>query len=344
MSITKRQNSKNYFSEFVLNGKRYIKSTRTNNKTLASKIDQKYYQEAVEEQALGGNKILLKDALSQYQKTKRDNIAHNKSIGRIIKWLEDNMSVDIPLVKVDTRYLQTFVEKRFELGLMPGTVRANLLVLSGCINLMKKLGYDTDPKLQVPTVTVKPTKLRVLSKDEEQRLLNELLPRKGRGSGPSKHNRQMELYTLVVMLLDSSCRHNEINELKWSQVDLENRVLNIWRKKTSSAAVLPISNRVFDLLVNKERTCEWLFPNINNDGPKVYNRQPFDSACKRAKIEGITIHSLRHTGITRLAQAGLSTAQIQQISGHSDLKSLQIYQHLQSRDVVDIVRNLLNQE
>jgi len=343
MTVTKRENSPFFYSEFTLGKKKYIRSTKTKNKAQAIKIDQQYYLAAIEDQKLSGNKISLKDALIQYQNTKRDNVAHNKAIGRIIEFIEENMDINIQLHQVDNRFLHEFVEKRFELNLQPGTVRANQLVLSGCINLMDTLGYDICPKLKFPTVTVKPTKLRVLSLDEEQRLLAELLPRtSGRGNGPHKRIAQQELYEQVVILIETSCRWNEIGNLKWSQVDLDNKLFSIWRTKTSSASVLPMSNRVYDLLIKKKQTSEWVFPNKTNDGPAVYNRGPFSKACERANIDGITLHSLRHTGITNLTKAGLSSAQIQQISGHSDLKSLQIYQHLQSSDVVELVRNLLN--
>ena len=346
MSIVKRQNSKNWFSEFTLNGKRYIKSTKTSNRTLASKIDQKYYQDAVEEQALGGNHITLKAALLQYQKTKRDNIAHNKSIGRIIQFIEEKMDINTPLHKVDNRFLQQFVDLRFDLDLKPGTVRSNLLVLSGCINLMDKLGYDICPKLQYPTVTVKPTKLRVLTLDEEQKLLNELLPRtSGRGNGIHKQEKQMRLYILVVMLLDLGCRHNEVIKLKWEQCDFKNKVIHLYRSKTSSSSILPMSDRVYDLLVNVKRANkvnEYLFPSEDGTTHMVYNRGPFSKACQRAGLDDVVIHTLRHTALSRLAMAGLQTHKLMLISGHSDQKSLSRYIHLTSGDVVEEARTLIN--
>ncbi len=44
MSLAKRANSKNFYSEFTVNGKKIIKSTGTTNKALASKIDVKYFK------------------------------------------------------------------------------------------------------------------------------------------------------------------------------------------------------------------------------------------------------------------------------------------------------------
>ena len=115
MTVTKRENSPFFYSEFTLGKKKYIRSTKTKNKAQALKIDQQYYLTAIEDQKLSGNKISLKDALIQYQKTKRDNLAQNKAIGRIIEFIEENMDINIQLHQVDNRFLHEFVEKRFEL-------------------------------------------------------------------------------------------------------------------------------------------------------------------------------------------------------------------------------------
>ena len=51
-------------------------------------------------------------------------------------------------------------------------------------------------------------------------------------------------------------------------------------------------------------------------------------ACKRRGIEGITLHSLRHTFARRVVQAGLTVVEIQNLLGHeSPITSLR-YAHL----------------
>jgi integrase len=51
-------------------------------------------------------------------------------------------------------------------------------------------------------------------------------------------------------------------------------------------------------------------------------------ACRRCGIEGITLHSLRHTFASRVVQAGLSLVEIQNLLGHaSPITSLR-YAHL----------------
>lgn len=341
MSITKRPNSVNWYSEFVINGKKYVKSTKTNNRALASKIDQQYYKEALEQSKLGGQSITLRKAFELFAKSKQENPRYHTQLLGVFKWINEHMDTDQPMSKINNRFLHDFVELRTSTGSKLSTVKHNLGLLMGTIKLCRKLGYDVC-QVEAPSVKVKNTKTRVLSKAEEERLLLELQNTNRPGLGGIKADHLKDLHDMTVILLSTGCRWCEIAEMKWEQIDFDNRLFHIWRKKTSTASVLPMSDRAYDVLKTRLQKSEWLFPNAKLDGPKKYSSEPFKNACKRAGIEGVTFHTTRHSTITRLTQAGLSLAQVQAISGHTNLQSLQRYQHLTSLDVVDKVRSILN--
>lgn len=48
-------------------------------------------------------------------------------------------------------------------------------------------------------------------------------------------------------------------------------------------------------------------------------------------VENFTWHGLRHTALTRLGQAGATTAELKAYAGHSDGKSVEVYQHAERR-------------
>lgn len=50
-----------------------------------------------------------------------------------------------------------------------------------------------------------------------------------------------------------------------------------------------------------------------------------------APVEDFTWHGLRHTALTRLGQAGATTAELKAYAGHSDGKSVEVYQHAERR-------------
>ncbi len=49
------------------------------------------------------------------------------------------------------------------------------------------------------------------------------------------------------------------------------------------------------------------------------------AACKRIGVEGVSTHSFRRTALTQMHNAGIPLRHIQEISGHTDLGTLQRY-------------------
>jgi integrase len=57
--------------------------------------------------------------------------------------------------------------------------------------------------------------------------------------------------------------------------------------------------------------------------------QAFSRACRRAGINDLRFHDLRHEAISRLFEQGRSVPEVASISGHSDYRMLARYTHLQ---------------
>ncbi len=62
---------------------------------------------------------------------------------------------------------------------------------------------------------------------------------------------------------------------------------------------------------------------------------------KRAGIKEFTIHDFRHTCASRLLQNGLNLYEVASILGHRDVQTTQRYAHLESRDVSQRARDIL---
>lgn len=59
-----------------------------------------------------------------------------------------------------------------------------------------------------------------------------------------------------------------------------------------------------------------------------------------APVENFTWHGLRHTALTRLGQAGATTAELKAYAGHSDGKSVEVYQHAEKRRLAMLMKVL----
>jgi len=57
-------------------------------------------------------------------------------------------------------------------------------------------------------------------------------------------------------------------------------------------------------------------------------------AVKRAGLEDLRFHDLRHEAVSRFVEAGLADQQVAAISGHKSMQMLKRYTHLRGEDLV----------
>ena len=64
------------------------------------------------------------------------------------------------------------------------------------------------------------------------------------------------------------------------------------------------------------------------------------NAAKRANLTKLGIHVLRHTFCSHLAMRGATAKAIQELAGHKDLTTTQMYMHLSPAALEDAIRLL----
>lgn len=83
--------------------------------------------------------------------------------------------------------------------------------------------------------------------------------------------------------------------------------------------------------------CEWMFPSPGSANGHVHTiRKAFRRSAKRAGLDPdqITPHTLRHTAVTHLVQAGVDLPTVQRISGHKRLSMVARYAHQSGSHIV----------
>lgn len=63
----------------------------------------------------------------------------------------------------------------------------------------------------------------------------------------------------------------------------------------------------------------------------------FLRACKRAGIQGLRFHDLRHEATSRFFEKGLNPMQVSSITGHMTLQMLKRYTHLEAEDLAKLL-------
>jgi integrase len=179
---------------------------------------------------------------------------------------------------------------------------------------------DRNPAAQIRRKTENNGRVRFLSDKEEMDLRRVILKR-----CPA------QIPTLDIAL-NSGTRASEQFSLKWSQVDLDRRILTLPKTKNGSVRHIPINSvaaRAFAALYADRKGSEAVFPSKRNDGAALVSaRGWFKPALKAAGVEGFTWHCLRHTFASRLAMAGVDIRTVGELLGHKTLAMTMRYAHL----------------
>lgn len=139
--------------------------------------------------------------------------------------------------------------------------------------------------------------------------------------------RLSRIYRFVMIATQTAARRASIAELKWSQVDLENRIIKFnpdGRRQTAKRRpVVPISNVLLSVLQQAyaERLSDYVLDHPG-DVAKL-----FDRAAKAVGYPHVTPHVLRHTWATHAAIAGIETWKIAGVLGDNEATVRRNYLH-----------------
>lgn len=203
----------------------------------------------------------------------------------------------------------------------PATVNRELEVLRHLFNLADRWNrfFGKNPVSRAGLLPLNNKKERILTLDEEKRLFAACDP---------------YLRNIIVTALYTGMRKGEIITLKWDNVDLESGLITIdqTNSKSKKTRRIPINSIVRKLLLGqrlKSAGNEHVF--LSSKGTP-YLRQDslnraFILALRKAKIQGLRFHDLRHTAATRMIELGGSIVAVKEILGHSTLDMTMRYAH-----------------
>ncbi|MFL6229081.1 MAG: tyrosine-type recombinase/integrase [Pyrinomonadaceae bacterium] len=293
-------------------GEKYIDGSRMTFNELADHYDEHYLKEAeyVDERKISG--------LRDVARAKGFLTHFREYFGR--QRLRDITYGDIYSYRSERLKTQTKYKRPLRLASM----NRELAVLRRMLNIALRQGWISKNPFNAgePLIIVSGERKRerILTVDEEVRLL-----------AACEHQQRKHLKPLLIALLDTGARKGEMLKLQWSDVCFDTRMITFraLNTKTLKSRSVAMTNRLYsEFIVLWEASDK----NLNSRVFGIFDnvRHSFKSACKDADIkhgglDGMTIHSLRHTAATRLVQGQMPIQMVGRILGHTQVNTTYRY-------------------
>jgi integrase len=131
----------------------------------------------------------------------------------------------------------------------------------------------------------------------------------------------------IRLLLFTGCRLREVLHLKWEHVDLERGLLFLPESKTGRKTVI-LNAPALAVLSRLKRLGPYVIPGDDPEKPRADLKRPWLAVSKRAGLDGVRLHDLRHTYASFGAGRGLGLPIIGKLLGHTQASTTQRYAHL----------------
>jgi len=338
---TLRQKKNSYFIDYRINGRRIRKKVGRSKKIADLALKDLEVKLAKGELGFEKKDSSLQKLLTNFRSYCKTNLAPGtqKRYASITDNFERFLKTNHPYIEKISQFTPKMFEDhksfRKEEGAQNRTINSEMVVIRMMFRLAVQWGYaeknptDGVSKLKI----VKNGTPKFLSEEQCKKLLEAS---------------DAWLYPIFYTFLNTGMRKSELENLEWSDVDLDRRKIIIrvkedWAPKTDEREI-PINNGLREVLKRQKEQIKsnYVFP--DEDGRKIFKnrlRRRFMTLTKKLGFGEITqVHSLRHTFASHLVMKGIDLPTVSKLLGHSDIETTMIYSHLADEHVDKAVEKL----
>ena len=259
--------------------------------------------------------------------------AYRRDLSEFSQGVED-------ITKVDRMSINMFIRKLRENKLAPSSIIKKMALLRGFFKWASSAGIiDKNPAstLEQPKVPQRLPKV-VSIKEIEEMLHNNLTPLE---------------HVIMELLYSCGLRVSELVNLKTSDIDLSSKYVRCFGKG-SKERIIPIGEIAKkavteymterDFLVKKYNLNTKLLL-IQNSGRLITRQDVYTFIHAQGKLihKNISPHTLRHSFATHLLENGADLRVVQELLGHSDVSTTQLYTHISKKRLKDVYFSINNE-
>ena len=288
-------------------------------RSMENKLDRGDYSDYSE-----ASKVTLGDLFNRYVK---ENKHKSKKQWRNEEYRKDQLLndtiSDINLLRFSTRHLAEFRDRRLQ-QVKPSTFNKDFNFISVVISTaMNDWGIylpHNPCKIMKRESEAKPRN-RILDNDEELRLLE-----------ACSISDNSYLKPMVEFSIETAIRQGELLKMRYKHINWEKHLVTLYDTKNGEDRTIPLSEKAFFILKNTPRRFDGVLFPLSRDSLKSH----WNTAKRRAKIEGLRWHDLRRHAISVMFEVkDLDVPTVQLISGHKNpMILLNVYTKLNPEKLV----------
>jgi integrase len=217
----------------------------------------------------------------------------------------------------------------------PATVNRELATLSHLLHKAVEWGWIQHPPAKIRKLKEDNGRVVYLTATQAESLLE-----------AAKADQNRQIYPFILIGLRTGMRKSEILAIRREHIDLDARSIYIPKAK-AGARTQPISSDLVSFLASYLETLPkgtpWLFPSVGaQHGHTVDVRKSFVRSVSAAGLDPkqVVRHTLRHTAITHLVQAGVDLPTVKRISGHKTMVMVERYAHQSGSHIAEAMEKL----
>jgi integrase/recombinase XerD len=265
-------------------------------------------------------------------------------LSRYLEFLERNNIRDV--AKVTEGHTSHYLRTLHDRGLSPRSVTRAFSAIKGFHKFLVGDGVaKTDPTTSIDAPKLARTLPDVLSQDEVESILRQPVP-----APEDKRNLWMRDKTILEVLYATGIRVSELISLKQSSILKEEEIIRVYGKG-SKERIVPIGTPALDWIDRYQKECrigllrhgtsqDALFLNVR--GTPMTRMAIWNIVQTYTAKAGVTKevhpHTFRHSFATHLLEGGADLRAVQEMLGHSDISTTQIYTHIDREYLKEVHR------
>ena len=341
MFLTLTKKSPFYQLIYEVDGFRTTISTRTKDKSKAEIFMTNFKPEELKPKEIIPKIYSIK--LNKFKKEYLEYISSTKSKSYIrsvnLSFNQfQSYSKDIPLIRINNKLIDKFILKVFSRSKYAASLYYKTLkaAFTKAVD-WNYLEFNPFKKVKLPKIATR--KPLFMSDEEFQQLIN--------------NTHRQFLKNIFYTAYYTGMRLGEILNMKWNWINFKDNIITVkcteeFLTKSKRERIIPINKVLRFILLNQLPRVidinqnDFVFTKVK--GVKLnenFVSKQFKKSVRAADLnDDIHFHCCRHSFASHLVQKSVSLYVVKELLGHEDLKTTQIYSHLQPENLMQAV-NLL---